>query len=69
MTPNLPTLEKRIEHLLTQVGKPGKCRGCGADLYWVRHLNGKLAPYTPDGLNHFINCPQAAMFRGDGKGV
>lgn len=46
-------------------GAPVKCRGCEALVYWVTHKNGKRAPYTAAGLNHFIDCPAAAQF---GKG-
>lgn len=39
------------------------CRACGAQLAMVRHRNGRLGPYTMDGVNHFINCPAAEEFR------
>ncbi len=47
-------------------GLPVPCRGCQAPIYWVTHKNGKRTPYTPAGLNHFIDCPAAAQF---GKGA
>ena len=37
-----------ILRLLNQVGNPGTCKGCGADI-WA--------------LNHFANCPKAKEFR------
>jgi len=39
------------------------CKGCGIQVAGVLHRNGKLAPYTLDGMNHFINCPKAEQFR------
>ena len=48
--------------LLKNVGDRSTCSGCGAEIYWVHHKNGKRAPYTPAGLNHFIDCPKAAQF-------
>jgi hypothetical protein len=58
-------LRRRMVHLLAAVGEPGKCTGarCKADVIWVRHLNGKRAPYDLDGANHFSSCPDAATFR------
>lgn len=53
-----------MKALLTNIGDPGKCRGCQADIFWVTHKNGKKTPYTPAGLNHFIDCPAAKQFKG-----
>jgi hypothetical protein len=33
------------------------------ELFFMRHENGKLAPYTADAVNHFINCRKADWFR------
>lgn len=49
--------------LLRNAGDKGTCAGCGAEIYWMRHKNGKRVPYTPRGLNHFIDCPKAGQFR------
>jgi hypothetical protein len=49
--------------LLNQIGNKGVCRGCGAEIYWVRHKNGKATPYTPAGMNHFLDCPKAKEFK------
>jgi hypothetical protein len=49
--------------LLKNVGDRAVCSGCGAEIYWVHHKNGKRAPYTPAGLNHFVDCPKAAQFQ------
>ncbi len=31
----------------------GKCKGCGASVWWVPMPSGKTAPFTVDGINHF----------------
>ena len=62
---HLPTLEERIRFLLLAVaeGEPRPCKLCKALIVFVRHKNGKLAPYTLEGLNHFIDCPQREAFQ------
>ena len=54
---------KRIRAVLGHVGNRGHCSACHAEIWWVRHLNGKTAPYTAEGLNHFADCPHADQFR------
>lgn len=56
-------LRSNIARLLGLIGDLGKCRGCGTDIYWVRHKSGKKAPYTIEGLNHFADCPAKDKFR------
>lgn len=56
-------LLRRITLLLSLVGDQSICKGCGAGIWWVQHRNGKRAPYTSEGLNHFIDCPQAQRFK------
>ena len=41
----------------------GKCRGCGAGVYWIKTKAGKAMPVDPDGTSHFATCPKAANFR------
>lgn len=61
---SLPTLEQRIEALLRNVAEEIRpCKACGVELAMVRHKNGKLAPYTMSGINHFIDCAKADQFR------
>lgn len=60
-------LAENIKRLLSQVGEPGRCKGCGAPIWWVVHRNGRRAPCTEQGLNHFADCPQAGQFRSSGK--
>ena len=54
---------KRMAALLKNVGAPGRCKGCGAAITWVRHNSGHNTPYDIDGLNHFASCPEAAQFK------
>lgn len=61
---NLPTMEQRIAKLLLLIAQDQRrCEACGAELFFVRHRTGKFAPYTADGLNHFIACPEANRFK------
>lgn len=57
------TLRETVGRLLTAVGDKGQCRGCGAEIWWLVHRNGKKVPYTAAGLNHFIDCPNAKDFK------
>lgn len=52
-----------VRALLKNIGTPGVCRGCLAEISWVHHANGKSAPYDPNGLNHFISCAEAGRFK------
>ena len=52
-----------MTRLLDLIGKPANCRACNAAIWFVLHRNGKEVPYTAVGLNHFIDCPQAAQFK------
>lgn len=49
--------------LLWNVGNSAHCNGCGAGIFWITHKNGKKTPYTPAGLNHFVDCPASQQFR------
>jgi hypothetical protein len=59
----IENLLNAIHHLLNQIGDKGTCKGCGRAIWWVKHRNGKRAPYTAEGLNHFADCPQRELFR------
>lgn len=68
--PELPPIEKRMSTLLNLIAETIRpCRACGEQLAIVRHRNDKLAPYTMDGTNHFINCPKADQFRQKNGGA
>jgi hypothetical protein len=57
-------LGRRIRELLERAAELRRpCKACSAELFFVRHANGKLTPYTSDGVNHFANCPEAARFK------
>jgi hypothetical protein len=45
--------------------QPSKCRGCGAEVYWIITAAGKRMPADPDGQSHFATCPEASRFRKD----
>lgn len=55
-------LQVNMVDLLLRIGAPAKCRGCNVQIVWLTHLNGKKAPYTLNGLNHFIDCPVRDRF-------
>ena len=59
----LKRLQNNVRLLLRQIGEPATCRGCSRPIWWVKHLNGKKAPYTLEGLNHFADCPRAKQFK------
>jgi hypothetical protein len=56
-------IRENMAKLLVNIGDPSRCKGCGAPIFFVRHKNGKSVPYTPQGLNHFADCPQAKEFK------
>jgi len=56
-------MQAALVALVKTAGTEGTCSGCGAPIYWIRHANGKNTPYTPHGLNHFIDCPKAKEFK------
>lgn len=52
-----------IGRLLKLIGKEGRCQGCPAKIWWIRHSNGKTVAYTETGLNHFADCPAKDQFK------
>jgi hypothetical protein len=61
-------LEKNIRQLLMVAGRPGVCRACGRDIFWLEMTkSGKFAPYTKEGVNHFADCEHADEFRKSAK--
>jgi hypothetical protein len=66
--PSLPSLEDRIFNLLKLAAKEIRpCKLCGVTLYFIEHKSGTHAPYTKEGINHFLNCPNAGEFRRQKK--
>lgn len=57
---------ERIGILLDFCGRPDICTGphCGVSIWWLKSKNGAPTPFTREGLNHFVNCPDAAQFKG-----
>lgn len=55
---------QNMKDLLARIAdSTGQCKGCARPLFWVRHRNGKVVPYTEAGQNHFIDCPNADRWR------
>lgn len=63
LTQKVDWLRANIKKILALTGKQGQCRGCGVDIWWLRHNGGAAAPYTIEGLNHFADCPKAKDFK------
>ncbi len=60
----MSSAEERLLSLLQQISVEQRpCRRCGRPLYFVRLKSGKLAPYTGEGVDHFVDCPYADTFR------
>lgn len=58
------SIELRMRTLLELIAEDKRlCKGCHELLFFVRHRNGRLTPYTEAGLNHFIDCPYAKKFK------
>ncbi len=61
-------LQKNIVALFLRIGADQSvCKGCGVPIWWLKHSNGNLAPYTINALNHFTDCKKAESFRKKGK--
>ena len=56
-------LLSNIVKLLDNITKSTQCKKCGKDIWFVKHANGKIAPYTAQALNHFADCPNAKDFK------
>lgn len=61
----LPPIEERVKKLLELVAHEIRpCSRCGTTIYLVHHSKtSRVAPYTEDAVNHFLNCPHAEEFR------
>lgn len=62
---NTSVVGEWIARYLQQHGDMKLCKGCPANIFWVRHANGKAAPYNITGESHFATCPNANQFRGE----
>jgi len=54
---------KKTERLLSWIGDPTVCKGCGAKIYWIVTKNKKPMPIDPDGEPHHATCPKVDDFR------
>jgi hypothetical protein len=61
----IPPIEERMRSLVELAAKEIRpCRACSAMLYFIFHpKTGKVAPYTIDGVNHWITCPRREELR------
>ena len=58
------TLRANIEAILRNTADDIRpCLKCDATIFLIKHKNGKKAPYTIDGTNHFANCPKAEALK------
>ena len=56
-------LQARISALLRHAGAPGVCKGCKAQVWWVRGAENKVTvPFDADGRNHQAHCADAEEF-------
>lgn len=44
-------------------GMKSRCKSCGRRIVFHETHKGKLAPFTMEGVNHFVDCPGAEKFR------
>jgi len=62
----LEELHRNVTDMLNRISDPILCK-CGTVMYFLKHKNGKRAPYTSSALNHFIDCPLRDQFRKEKK--
>jgi len=62
---SLPTLPERIRSILLLVAEapPRPCKRCETPIVFVKLKSGKLAPFTLEGVNHFLDCPFSSEFQ------
>ena len=48
---------------------PAKCRGCGAQIWWVKTKNDKNVPCNEDGSSHFSSCSEPRKQGAQGSAV
>jgi hypothetical protein len=60
----LDEARKAIAELLEHAGSESYCTGCGAKIFWVRHVKGnKPASYLANGLHHWVPCRRPNNFK------
>lgn len=60
-------LKETVRPLFESVGDLARCKSCDAEIYFVKHKNGKVAPYNIFGVNHFADCPHSKKHKKDKK--
>jgi hypothetical protein len=64
----MPEKNKKGPWTIPEGTPPSKCRGCGAEIYFVPYIrkvdqkSGRM-PCDQDGTPHFASCPKADNFR------
>lgn len=61
----LQDLRRRLMPMFDQLGRRQRCQGlnCGATLWMVQLADGKMAPYSLSGLNHYADCKDPDHFK------
>jgi hypothetical protein len=54
--------KQRIIDLLWLHADKRTCKGCNADIWWIKNNIDKAVPYTAAGLIHFVDCPLRDRF-------
>jgi hypothetical protein len=56
---DIEALAERIKALLENVCYDKRpCKACGKSIYFTRTRAGRIAPYTEEGISHFLDCPE-----------
>lgn len=63
LTDQIFELRKRLNAMLNVISDPRPCKLCGTMIWFIPTKNGKQAPCSLSGLNHFADCPNADAFR------
>jgi hypothetical protein len=56
-------MSEAIRYDIPRGTSPSICKGCGAQIYWVRTPKNKNMPVDPDGTPHWSTCSKAADFK------
>jgi hypothetical protein len=48
--------------------RPARCKGCNAEIYWLKTPGKKNMPVDPDGTPHWGSCPKRDQFKKGQKG-
>lgn len=59
---SVAALKAAMFGLVTRLGKRSNCKTCRATIYWLKHASGASCPYTAEGISHFRDCKDAALF-------